>query len=310
MTSATSTGPHTVWLASYPKSGNTWARAVLATLTRFDRAAADPDGPASRRPGPGGLDLDINALDGGPIASHRWCLDSRLGFASSDLLQDEIDTIRPLCDAALDAELARVRFRKIHDALFAPATRTPIVPPAATRAAVYLVRDPRDVAVSFAHFNGRGAAWAVERMADAGGGLLYPADHRPPAAQVRQRLGTWSGHVDEWTGQALFPVAVFRYEDLHADPVGEFGRMATFAGLDVGPDQVAAAVEAARFERLQQQERERGFRERQSATKVFFRRGIVGSWRDELPPELARRIEADHRSTMIRHGYLTDPPVG
>jgi len=281
--------PFTVWLASYPKSGNTWARSVLQALTR-------PTGDGT---------VDINALDGGPIACCRWSLDARLGFASSDLTADEIDALRPACDAALDAELDDVSFRKIHDGLFTGPGGAPIVSPTATRAAIYLVRDPRDVAVSSAHFTGQPPAWAVARMADPDAALC--AGDRSLDHHVRQRLGTWSEHVEGWTGHDLFPVAVLRYEDLQADPVDGFARLAAFAGLTVRRDQVAAAVAAGRFDRLRAQEARCGFRERPPAAEVFFRRGIVGSWRDELPTALVRRIEADHEATMARFGYPRVP---
>ncbi|HEX8632347.1 MAG TPA: hypothetical protein VF755_29665, partial [Catenuloplanes sp.] len=185
-------GPFTVWLASYPKSGNTWARAVMRSLCEPPRGSR-----------PGGPPVDINALEGGPIASCRYALDARLGFASSDLLPDEIDALRPACDAALDRELTGVWFRKVHDGLFTGPGATPIVPPAATRAVAYLVRDPRDVAVSFAHFSARPPSWAVEQMANPDATLVGQA-HRLHG-QVRQRLGTWSDHVAGWTGHDLFP---------------------------------------------------------------------------------------------------------
>jgi aryl sulfotransferase len=281
---ATERAPWTVWLASYPRSGSTWTRAVLAALT--------------------GPDLDINALEGGPIASSRAAIDARIGFASTDLLPDEIDALRPRCDAALDADLDRIRVRKIHDGLFTGPGGAPIVSPAATRSAIYLVRDPRDVAVSFGAFGGGAPAWAVGRMADPGAALAGSAT--AVGGQVRQRLGSWSQHVEGWTSQRLFPVAVFRYEDLHADPVGEFGRLAAHAGLSVGPDEIAAAVAVTRFERLRAQEIRNGFRERPSVGTTFFRRGVVGSWRDELPWRLARRIERDHGAAMARLGYRPD----
>jgi aryl sulfotransferase len=302
-----STGPSTVWLASYPKAGNTWIRAVLhaltrPTATRSTATASGPDGHALPRP-PHDPDIDLNAIGSSPIASCRWPLDALLGFASSDLTPDEIDELRPACDTAADAQLEKTCFRKIHDGLFTGPGATPIVAPTATRAAAYLVRDPRDVAVSFAHFSGRSPAWAVARMATDSAAL---ADNgRTLTHQVRQRLGTWSQHVDGWTGHALFPVATVRYEDLHANPVGEFRRLAEFAGLTVSRDQVTAAVTATRFDRLRAQEAQRGFRERPAGVSTFFRRGVVGAWRDELPTDLARRIESDHGATMARLGYLT-----
>jgi aryl sulfotransferase len=281
---------HTVWLASYPRSGNTWTRAVLTRLAPPEQPGADE------------RDLDLNALGGGPIAGSRSVLDPYLGFASSDLLPAEVDAVRPACEAAFDADLDRLRLRKAHDALRMTRGGPPVVPPHATRAAVYLVRDPRDVAVSWAHFTGRSMASVVAEMADPGAALADTDDRL--LGQARQRLGTWSWHVTSWTADPPFPVTVSRYEDLRADPVGGFARMASSLGLAVDRERVVAAVAATRFDRLRALEAAHGFGERSSVPTPFFRRGAAGGWRDDLPARLARRIEEDHGAAMTRFGYI------
>ena len=79
-----------VWLASYPKSGNTWLRAVLTNYLRDDRE------PAS-----------INALVGGPVASDRETFSEIVGLDSSDLTPEEILRHRPLFHELLARELAQ-----------------------------------------------------------------------------------------------------------------------------------------------------------------------------------------------------------
>ena len=281
--------PKTIWIASYPKSGNTWLRAMVTGLTGEEH------------------ELDVNALDGGLIASSRDHIESWIGFASSDLTTDELDRIRPLCDAAFDRGLDEVCFRKIHDALLSASDRAPIVPGNRTRGAVYIVRDPRDVAVSYAHHTGKSQEWAVAELANPAASLLgQPGAH---VGQVRMRLGTWSEHVREWTRHDLFPVLVVRYEDLSADPRAELARVARFAGIDADDDRVAAAVRAARFDALRDQETRTGYHAAPFPDRAFFRRGQVGAWRDELAPELAAQVEHDHAEVMSELGYELDAPT-
>jgi aryl sulfotransferase len=275
--------PRTVWIASYPKSGSTWVRAMLTAL------AAD---------GPG--ELDLNALGSGPIPSSRPQIESYLGFASSNLTQEELERLRPLCDAAFDRELTEVRFRKIHDTLYGT-LGSPIVPPDHTRGAVYVARDPRDVAVSWAHHAARPPEWAVSAMGDPTTAMDESPTELEP--QTTQRLGTWSDHVAAWTEQELFPVLVVRYEDMATDPAGELRRIAGFAGLAAPEERVAAAAEAASFARLRAREERYGFVERPGRDRPFFRRGVAGAWRDELAPALAARVERDHATLMRRFGY-------
>ena len=62
----------TVWLASYPKSGNTWLRAVYTALLN-------------------GSEPDINSLDAGDLGASRAVFDAALGLRSADLTPDEVD---------------------------------------------------------------------------------------------------------------------------------------------------------------------------------------------------------------------------
>lgn len=281
--------PQTVWLASYPKSGNTWVRALIAALDH----------------GHVGLDSTIRNAS---IASARAPLEFLTGLVSSELRADEVERLRPLVDALVDDRRPPrehgLWHRKIHDALFGPRGGPPIVSPEGTAAAVYLVRDPRDVAVSYAHHQNVDVAQVVRDMADPGATAAGKSDRATP--QLAQHLGTWSSHVSGWVDHDLFPMVVVRYEDLIAHPVESLERIANALGRTATPAQLAAAVEAARFDKLQAQEAETGFRERPNAGRAFFRRGVAGAWRDELSPELARRIEADHAQVMERFGYLAN----
>jgi aryl sulfotransferase len=274
----------TVWLASYPKSGNTWLRAMLAALT------AEADEP----------DLDIDHLGGGPIASSRAHMERWTGFASTDLTELELEWLRPECDAALDRSFDEVRVRKVHDALF---TRRgmPIVPPEHTLAAIYLVRDPRDVAASVAHHSRLTTERAVAHLGDPDASIPMPT--MLAGTQVVQHLGTWSDHLRSWTRHDLFPVEVVRYEDVLEDPQRELGRLARFAGLEPSEERLGAAVRAARFEVLSAKEQRGGFVERPWLERPFFRRGEAGAWREELAPELASRIASDHADAMAEMGY-------
>ena len=75
-------------------------------------------------------------------------------------------------------------------------------------------------------------------------------------------------------------------------------------GLDYDQERVKNAVAFSSFAELQRQEASAGFRERSTAAPGgFFRRGEVGSWRDELPDQLGERLTAAHHETMERFGY-------
>ncbi len=269
-----------VWLASYPRSGNTWIRILLSNLLEGK-----------------GVPGDINnfALKGESANSVQAF--EELTLLDSDLLKTrEIEALRPTVHDAESKHSGEAKLLKTHDAYTYVKGGTPLLGRAA-RAAIYLVRDPRDVAVSFAAHFGIGIDAAIRRMNDQDdtiGGFL----------QTRQRLTGWTGHVTSWLDQLDLPVHVIRYEDLHADTSAVFAAALDFLGANYTRHQLEQAVVHSGFAELRRQERENGFCESLPAETLFFRRGETGSWRQELTATQIGVIESDHAITMKRLGYL------
>ncbi len=286
---------HIHWLASYPKSGNTWMRILLTNYLR------DADEPA-----------DINSLDGGPIASARQIFDDNVGIEASDLTQDEIERLRPGVYELISDRVGEARrelpvdddfptFLKVHDAYTRTADGVPLISKAATAGAIYLLRDPRDVALSFAHHSARDVEKTVGSMGDPEFAFVDKGTRLHN--QLRQRLLTWSGHVTSWVDEPGLRIHVVRYEDLSADTAAVFSEVLRFAGVDPDPARVAKAVEFSRFDGLQRQEADAGFGEKMPRATSFFREGRAGSWVESLGEELAARIVSDHGAVMDRFGY-------
>jgi aryl sulfotransferase len=270
------------WLASYPKSGNTWLRALLLTLVS-------------------GKPADINRLSSlGGFAGSRSQFDNVLGIDGAVLSPDQEANLRPRVFEFMATGAERALYCKAHDAYHLTPAGEPLFPASATSGAVYVVRDPRAVAVSLAHYAGQPIDEAIAHMdnpeALSGGSTTRLSEH------LRQRLLRWSDHVETWLG-APFPVHLVRYEDMQADPNAALGAVAAFLGLPGDQAAIAAAVEAATFSRLQAQERESGFIEKPRRAAAFFREGRVDGWRQALSPEQAARIVAAHGAVMRRLGY-------
>lgn len=272
------------WLASYPKSGNTWFRMFLKNLTSGS-----------------GKPIDINQLDTGHIASSRAWVDDVIGFDTSDLRQDEIENLRP--------HVYRWRYRgdnigyhKIHDAYTYTARGRPLVDDIATLGALYIVRNPLDVAPSYANHRNSTIDEAISFMADPEHALARSQKALPD--QLLQFVGTWSQHVVSWVDAKNLNVKVVRYEDMHDAPLQTFGAAADFLGLNADPERRSGAIEFSRFDEAAKQEELAGFRERPPKTGRFFRKGQAGDWRVSLTDAQVARIIADHGAIMSRFGYL------
>ena len=285
----------TIWLASYPKSGNTWFRILVANLW------SNSDSP-----------IDINLIDStDSIASGRNPFDQQTLIDSSLLTSDEIDRLRPATYtyAASGGTLADpdtpcfpVRFVKTHDAYTLTDRGEPIMAGArGASGAILFVRDPRDVATSFANHMHCLVDVAIDRMGDRDFCFASATDRLD--RQFRQRLLGWSGFAESWLDQHDIPVHLVRYEDMLADTAATALAALRCAGVEPDPVRLEHAIAFASIDELQRQEAESGFREAPRKAQIFFRRGIAGGWRDELTPDQIARIERDHGIMMGRLGY-------
>jgi len=236
-----------VWLASYPRSGNTFLRTVLHAVYRVPTYSIyDDDDPVAQRVGPN-------------LVGYR----------------------RKPNDPALMADSSEVYFVKTHKRR--RADRYP---------ALYLVRDGRDAVVSHARLR---ASQANGPHAPSFQTLLRKEITRP-YVEDRPSSGTWGGNVLSWLSDTDAPVVVLKYEHLIVDPVEVVKHSASSLALHLVP--IADAVVPC-FEDLHR------------VDPTFFRRGAVGSHRDEMPDELhdVFRAQPENAAAMRALGY-GDAPTG
>lgn len=276
------------WLASYMKSGNTWLRIFINNLR------ANSDDP-----------VDINSLSRlEPIASSRMEFDDAMGVESSDLTFEEIEYYRPAVYRHMAHASPDMLLLKIHDAYTLSKQGIPIVPTDITHGAIYILRNPLDVAVSMSHFVKRDIDSVLDIMGCEN--LAFAALRQKLFIQLLQRTLSWSRHVTSWIDLPPFPVHVVRYEDMQQSPLATFTNVARFAGLPDDEERVARAIRHSSFGTLQQQEQKHGFRERPGTATSFFRKGEAGGWRRELTEAQVERIITDHGAVMRRFGYLSE----
>ena len=182
-----------IWLASYPKSGNTWLRAFLANYMK------NQDDP-----------LPINDLVGYALGDGFVIHYERLtGKKAEDLSPDHIDRLRPQVHEWFASSKGQTVFVKTHN-LVGQAGGTPLITPSATAGAIYLVRNPLDLAVSYVSLcdipDYRRAIAEMARVLKSGGRLLA-ALHTPfattsPTGWLR----------DEHGAKTVFPVDHYTFE--------------------------------------------------------------------------------------------------
>jgi len=282
------------WLASYPKSGNTWTRIFLDRLSSEDH-----------RP------LDLNKLHVGTIASSRNLVEEALGLDISELNNDEIDQLRPIAYNQLAQEVKNSEqpkawhklIYKVHDAYTFLPDGQPMFPDEATQGAVLIVRNPLDIAVSYANHSN----CTIERSIES----ICSEDHHlcdNPLSfdgQLRQKLWSWSEHTESWLN-AQIPTLVIRYEDLREKSHEIFSNLCGFLKLNYSNEEIDAAIETSEFNNVKQLEVQHGFKEKAPNVDHFFRKGVVGDWQNALSDEQIMRIVTHNSFSMKRLGYLDD----
>ncbi len=192
----------------------------------------------------------------------------------------------------------------IHDAYTFTAAGEPLVSREATLGAIYLLRNPLDVAPSYANHNQCSIDDAIQSMARQDHALCKSRKGLPN--QTRQRLLTWSGHVLSWVDAPGLDCLVVRYEDMLAEPVRTFTGAARFLRLPTDAVRVEKAIRFSDFQELSRQEEAGGFDEKPPKCAQFFRQGRSGDWRNRLSPEQVERIIDAHGEVMQRFGYLDE----
>ena len=253
--------PDDVFLTSYPRSGNTWTRFLLANL-----------------------------------------LDQKNPVTFSNI-ESRIPEIYFNPDRFMRT-LPRPRLLKSHES-FEP--HYPRV--------IYLVRDPRDVAVSFYHHNVK-----ARNIPD-----NYPMASFVPrfiAAEFDRAFGSWRDNVLSWTVlRGSSPdFLMIRYEDLKRDTVATLGQIVaflercSFRNIDASVNALQRTVELSSPERMRALEKQEAkdwvLTKHTRADKPFVRSAVSGGWKSQLAPESVAAIELAWGDLMQRMGYeLSSTPA-
>ncbi len=272
-----------IWLASYPKSGNTWLRAFLYNLLR------NPPQPAS-----------INELDQFCIgeSAGAWYA-RRAGHPIGGLEMDAVMALRPQVHRDFTGAFPDSVFVKTHNFL-GECCGAALHNMGVTAGAIYVVRNPLDVVVSMADHFGVSLDAAIARLGDSTAATETTDEH---AAEFHS---DWSTHVESWTGRNNPGLHIMRYEDMLDRPNRSFRQLAAFLGLSPPNDRLHKAVKFSSFATLKAQERQTGFKERSEFSPAFFRAGRKQQWRDALSSSQIESIVARHHAQMQRFGYLPD----
>ena len=276
-----------IWLASYPKSGNTWLRLFLKAYIQNDNENFNINNETN----------DTFKVDIFPNLKNFETLNIKCnGF--QDVVENWI-TIQELLNLK-----NKLNFIKTHNAL-CTINNYKFTNKINTLGGVYIVRDPRDVAVSFGHHMGKSFEEITDQMINEK--FMICESSFVKKGFNSTILSTWSNHYNSWKNFDNKNILIIKYEDLIKDTFNEFLRLIKFlnklCNLNIDKDRITKSIELTDFKKLQSLETNLGFEEK-TKSKNFFRKGEMGSWKFELDRKLSEKIERFFKKEMSDLGYI------
>ncbi len=275
-----------LWLASYPKSGNTWFRSFMSALFVGD--------------------LDINNLLTNGLFSIRILFDQVLDIDSRFLSEREVKNKMPVVYRYKCKNVDRLQFVKAHDAYVKNSMGEPIFPADVSYKVVYIVRNPLDIVGSLAHHQGRTIDQSIELINNPNGYLAEQKNGLNDNYNLPQLLTDWSSHVRSWLEQKEIEVILLKYEDAKENPIKVFKDVMNALEMNIPETLIEEAVRMTSFDQLKKAEETTGFKEKSAISPTFFRKGISGGWKEELTSSQIERIIDCHHNVMKELGYLKD----
>ena len=276
-----------VWLASYPKSGNTWIRMFLKSYLKKDDEI-----------------FDINNFN---LSSHierfpniKYLEDAQIDYLNFDeiiknsvLLQQKINLKNQPTIFKTHSALYNIKGYKFTDLQNSAGV-------------IYVVRDPRDIVISYSHHMSLSIDDTIDLMTNSTSGELHTYKNKSFRITI---MGSWSDNFNSWKNFKKINPLIIKYEDLKIKPLIQYEKIVDYLEkLKVTTKnlkKIYAAIEDTDFEKLKKAENKDGFIEKPKDSKIdFFRKGTTNQWVDILKKDQIYKIENKFYNEMKELGYL------
>ena len=278
-----------IWIASYPKSGNTWLRYFLGNYYFNNKDNFEPE-----------IIKNIK----------KFHLDKELiksKFHNQDFIKNPYNVSKYWIESQKKLEIKKgnVVFLKTHNALI-NIENNEFTNSDLTLAIIYIIRDPRDVVVSYSKYRHLDYDKTIEHMIGSKVNIPFVRDAKD--ASNIEITGSWAFHYNSWKdGISVIPRIIIKYEDILSNSEETFTNLIKFLSnimkLEVNYEKIISSNNLSTFKNLKNFEKKNKFFENNSAEN-FFRRGKSGNWKKELNKDQIKKIEDSFKIEMINLGYL------
>ena len=278
-----------IWLASYPKSGNTLVRSLLSSYFFSE------DGEFN-------FEM-LKKIDQFPHIK----LFNQLGIDLSN--KEEVEKNYIEAQKIINKEKGGVQFWKTHNCFCKFDNKYPFTDLKNTAGVIYIVRDPRNVVLSYAHHYQKSLEDSFNDLKSTSVIKQSKNDQLPVL------VGSWNFNYNSWKQlKSLNKYILIKYEDLISDTEKTFINIINFISklinskIEINEKKLKKVIEATSFEKIQKLEKKSGFSEakiKKNGEKInFFNLGPENKWEKNLDPKIKNEIENTFRVEMKEIGYL------
>ena len=281
-----------IWIASYPKSGNTWIRSLLSAYL-FSKDGS----------------FNFNLL--------KYINQFSVGNLSTDLqkVYNHEDRISKswIPHQELINRDKKIHFLKTHNAL-CTINNNKFTDKLNTAACIYIVRDPRNLVTSLSHHYELDYKNAIKFITNKRK-IIFPKTlyNKKDICHDFNFISDWPGHYNSWKNISFCPIKIIKYEDLLADTRNIFISIlkfiSKFTKLDFKEEKISNALKTTNFDNLRRIEKKENFEETVISTKTnkkvkFFNLGKDNDWRRLLDKSTILKIEEKFKKEMNELNYI------
>ena len=279
-----------IWIASYPKSGNTYLRSFLASYYYSNNGKFDFEQLLKIHQFPNMKFSKIKPTSK-EEASKYWIFNQNNFFNKT-----------------------RLNFVKTHNCLL-PFQGNEFTSSNETLGGIYIVRDPRNVITSITHHYSINYEKALDYMLDEDCSLLEKSFDQDYSNFTY--LNSWSNHYKSWKNNKIFEILFIKYEDLEKNKEDTFKKIILFVekitkkNSKLNEKKFLNSVKSTNFSNLKNKELNEGFEESVYSNKTgkkinFFNLGFSNRWQKLLPIDIKDKVNEKFKKSLAELNYLND----
>jgi len=282
-----------IWLPSYPKSGNTFLRSLLTAYLFTKDGKFNFDVLKNINQFPNNITFEKLGID---ISNEREVIKNYIKVQEETNKRDG-QGIRFLKTHSTLQDIDGHKFTNLNNCL----------------GAIYIVRDPRDIAKSYSNHNQTSIDESINHMREfnIGGGIKNSKDRKE---ETITHIGSWSSHYASWKEfDKVDRYLLIKYEDLVEETEKTFLKVLTFIGkitktkLDLDKNKLKNVLNTTTFSNLQNLEKKNGFNEASNLNGkkiTFFKYGAKNNWKNFLTSKNIKTLEDSFKEEMKELEYL------